>query len=134
GQIYIISGDSTGVVQSAQPNTWAYDPVANSWTDLTDGAPFPHPASGFAYGVIDNKLYVAGGRDANNQIINLTWEYDPVANTYTEKADEPDSFQDNVPGSAVASGLLWVFGGGSPFNGSDASNSAFPRTKPAIDV
>jgi N-acetylneuraminic acid mutarotase len=27
GQIYIISGDSTGLVQSAQPNTWAYDPV-----------------------------------------------------------------------------------------------------------
>ena len=84
---------------------------------------------GFAYAVINNKLYVAGGRDATNAVINLTWEYDPIANTYEQRADEPDSFQNNVPGSAVARGLLWVFGGGNPFNGAGASHSALPLTK-----
>ena len=134
GQIYIVSGYNTASVTSAQPNTWAYDPVANNWTDLTASAPFPHPAGGFAYGVINNKLYIAGGRDANVQIINLTWEYDPVANTYTQKADEPGSFQNNVPGSAVASGRLWVFGGGNPFAGVGAGNSALPPTKARSDA
>src|SRR6476660_158777 len=115
GKIYLISGYNAPAVSSAQPNTWQYDPVANSWTDLTGSAPFPHPAGGFAYGVINNKLYIAGGRDAGNMIIDLSWVYDPVANAYTQLADEPSTFQNNVPGSATASGLLWVFGGGSPF-------------------
>ena len=108
GKIYIISGYNTGALTSAQPNTWQYDPVTNTWTDLTVSAPFPHPAGGFAYGVINNKLYIAGGRDAASMVINLTWAYDPVTNTYTQLADEPGTFQNNVPGSAAASGLLWV--------------------------
>src|SRR5262249_245056 len=115
GKIYIISGYNAGDITSAQPNTWQYNPVTNAWTDLTPTVAFPHPAGGFAYGVINNKLYIAGGRDANNMIINLTWAYDPMTNTYTQLAPEPGAFQNNVPGSAAASGLLWVFGGGNPF-------------------
>ena len=61
GKIYIISGYNTGFVDSAQHRTWAYDPVANSWTDLTATVPFPHPAGGFAYGVINNKVYLLAG-------------------------------------------------------------------------
>src|SRR5947207_9088272 len=141
GKIYIISGYNTGQVTSAQPNTWAYDPVANTWTDLTGSLPFPHPAGGTAFGVINNKLYIAGGRDGANTIINLTWAFDPVAGTYTAEADEPGSFQNNVPGSAAASGLLFVYGGGNPFVGAEptkagltaangASKLAFPLSLP----
>ena len=90
---------------SAQPNTWQYDPVTNIWTDLTGTQPFPHPAGGMGFGVLNNRLYIAGGRDGANTVINLTWEYDPVAGTYTAKTDEPGTFQNNVPGSAAASGL-----------------------------
>src|SRR5437667_5506001 len=78
GKIYIVSGYNTGSVDSAQPNTWQYDPVADSWTDLTGTIPFPHPAGGFAFGVINDKLYIAGGRDAANQNISLNWEFDPT--------------------------------------------------------
>ena len=123
--IYIVSGYNTGTVDSAQPNTWQYDPGTDTWTDLTGSAPFPHPAGGFAYGVVNDKLYVAGGRDAANQIINLTWEYDPAANTYTQKTDEPGAFQNNVPGSGAAQGVLWVFGGGNPFTAANGSKAAF---------
>src|SRR5207249_985681 len=141
GKIYIISGYNTGQVTSAQPNTWSYDPVANTWTDLTGTLPFPHPAGGTAFGVINNKLYIAGGRDAANTIINLTWAFDPVAGTYTAETDEPGTFQNNVPGSAAASGLLFVYGGGNPFSGAEptkagltaahgASKLAFPLSLP----
>jgi N-acetylneuraminic acid mutarotase len=134
GRIYIISGYNSGVIASAQPNTWQYNPVTNTWTDLTASAPFPHPAGGFAYGVINNKLYIAGGRDANNMIINLTWAYDPVTNTYTQLAAEPGTFQNNVPGSAAASGLLWVFGGGNPFIGASAINNASRSNRLHVDL
>jgi len=123
GMIYILSGYNTGTVDSAQPNTWQYDPATDTWTDLTGTAPYPHPAGGFAYGVINGKLYTAGGRDALNLVINDTWEYDPVANTYTQRTDEPGTFENNVSGSAAASGSLWVFGGGNPFVG-DSKNKA----------
>ena len=134
GKIYIISGYNTGGITGAQPNTWQYDPATNTWTDLTATAPFPHPAGGFAYGVINNKLYIAGGRDAANMIINLTWAYDPVTNTYTQLADEPGTFQNNVPGSAAASGLLWVYGGGNPFIGASAINNASRSINPHINL
>src|SRR6266853_1125240 len=123
GKIYLISGYNTGQVTSAQPNTWSYDPGTNTWTDLTGTIPFPHPAGGFGYGVINNKLYIAGGRDAANLIIDLTWEFDPVAGTYTAKSPET-GFQNNAPGSGAANGLLWVFGGGSPFTGAHMAGAA----------
>jgi cell division septation protein DedD len=124
GKIYVLSGYNTGFVDSAQPNTWEYDPVTDTWTDLTGSLPFPHPAGGFAYGVINDKLYVAGGRDAANVIINDNWEFDPVALTYTAKAPEPATFQNNAPGSAAAQGLLWVYGGGNPFLGAGPTKAA----------
>ena len=77
GKIYLVSGYNTGTVDSAQPDTWEYDPVANAC--FTSKAMFPHPAGGMASGFINGVLYVAGGRDASNTVINLNWAYDPVA-------------------------------------------------------
>jgi hypothetical protein len=135
GKIYILSGYNTGFVDSAQPNTWEYDPVANTWTDLTATLPYPHPAGGFAFGVINAKLYTAGGRDANNLLINDTWEFDPVAQTYTQKANMPGS-QPNIPGSAVALDALFSFGGGNPFLASvpaSAANSVTDTRSPSTN-
>ena len=131
GKIYLVSGYNTGNVTSAQPDTWEYDPVANTFTSKAN---FPHPAGGFASGVINGKMYVAGGRDANNANINLTWEYDPVGNAWTQKADMP-GFQPNVPGGAVALNALFAFGGGDPFIGARSSSMAkdvFRSTKAAF--
>jgi hypothetical protein len=121
GKIYLVSGYNTGDVTSAQPNTWEYDPVANTFTER---ASFPHPAGGMAAGVINGHLYVAGGRDANDTIVNLVWDYDIAADTWTQKADMPGT-NNNARGSAVALDRLWVFGGGNPFaSGNDASATA----------
>src|SRR5437016_2886724 len=85
-----------------------YDPVMDTWTDLTGTTPFPHPAGGFAYGVINGKLYIAGGRDYADVVLNLNWEYDPAANVYIARADEPAQYGNNVPGSGVALNAIWV--------------------------
>jgi Kelch motif len=134
GMIYILSGYNTGDVRSAQPNTWEYDPGTDTWTDLTETLPFPHPAGGFAYGVINGKLYIAGGRDANNLVINDNWEFDPTIPAYASKAPEPGTFENNIPGSGAASGVLWVFGGGNPFVGGSASKAVYQSTDGAFDV
>jgi hypothetical protein len=130
GKIYLVSGYNTGTVDSAQPDTWEYDPVANTFTTKT---PFPHPAGGMGSGVIGGHLYVAGGRDASNTVINLTWDYNIAANTWTPKANEPGS-NNNVPGSGVASNNFWVFGGGNPFvgpRGETSSKAAFIKPSKA---
>src|SRR5437667_9176440 len=129
GKIYIVSGYNTGSVDSAQPNTWQYDPVADSWTDLTGTVPFPHPAGGMSYGVINNKVYIAGGRDPGGTI-NLTWEFDPSVPAYTARADMPGT-QPNQAAGAVALSALFVFGGGNPFlaPGSAATTAASAPSK-----
>ena len=71
--------------------------------------------------MVNGHLYVAGGRDATNTVIATTWDYDIAADTWTARANMLSA--DNVPGSAVISGKVWIFGGGNPFNGS----SALPR-------
>src|SRR5207253_1989868 len=79
----------------------------------------------------NDKLYIAGGRDANNANIFLNWEYDPVAQTYTQKADMP-WFQPNAPGSAVALDALFVFGGGDPFLAATKSSSSVNKIAPSL--
>ena len=118
GKIYLVSGYNTGFVDSAQPNTWEYDPVANTFTER---ALFPHPAGGFASGVINGHLYVAGGRDASNTVIDLVWDYNIATNNWAARSSMPSLT--NVPGSAVALGRLWVFGGGNPFSADKSSST-----------
>ncbi|MGC1323247.1 MAG: kelch repeat-containing protein, partial [Candidatus Udaeobacter sp.] len=74
---------------------------------------------GAGSGVVNGHLYVAGGRDATNTVIATTWDYDIAADTWTQRANLPSP--DNVPGSAVIGGKLWIFGGGNPFTGPGTS-------------
>ena len=98
-------------VGSATPSTWEYDPVANTFTER---APFPHPAGGFASSVINGYLYVAGGRDATNTVIQVVWDYDIATNTWTARISMPGT-QVDLPESGAALDKLWVFEGGAPF-------------------
>ena len=128
GKIYLVSGYNTGQVTSAQPDTWEYDPVANTFTSKLD---FPHPAGGMASGVINGHLYVAGEWDADNLIINLLWDYDIAANTWTARANMPGT-QTNVPGSGVALGRLWAFGGGNPFGSIETGSTTAAFARPLV--
>ena len=126
-KIYLVSGYSTGQVTSAQPQVWEYDPVTNTFN--TAKAPIPHATGGAAFGIINGHMYVAGGRDAANTVIALTWDYNIAADSWTAKANMPAA--ENVPGSAAALGKLWAFGFGNPFGPSPSAFSRFQcRTRP----
>ena len=118
GKIYLVGGYSTGNISPAFLQTWEYDPVANTFVTKTP-IPAANGFGGAGSGVVNGHLYVAGGRDATNTVIATTWDYDIAADTWTARANLPSA--DNVPGSAVIGGKLWIFGGGNPFSGSAAS-------------
>ncbi|MCX9024918.1 MAG: hypothetical protein OIN85_02345 [Candidatus Methanoperedens sp.] len=86
GLLYVIGG--TGGPSGATNAVEAYNPVTDAWAAL---APIPNPVYQDAIGVIDGKLYVAGGWNApisNIPIRNLQI-YNPLSNTWSAGADMP---------------------------------------------
>ena len=116
GKIYLAGGYNTASIDSAQTTTWEFDPVAGTYTQKAD---MPHGLGGAGSGFIDGKLYVAGGRDAANAILDTLYIYDPVTDTWSQGASMPQP--ENVPGSIVSAGSdcidckLYLFGYGNPF-------------------
>ncbi|HMA34116.1 MAG TPA: S-layer homology domain-containing protein, partial [Chloroflexia bacterium] len=133
GKIYLVGGYNTGQVTSAQASVWEYDPVANTFT--TTRMLLPHAVGGSGYGIINGHIFVAGGRDAANTVIGLLYDYNIAADTWTARA--PMLAADNVPGSAVVNGKLWISGGGNPFNRTTAAGLAAgeaPETTGATQI
>lgn len=65
-KIYLIGGLGTGFPPwVCTQDTFVYDPDTDSWVTK---APIPTPISDYASAVIDNKLYVIGGRDIGNMV------------------------------------------------------------------
>ncbi len=66
-------------------DTWAYDPAANTWTELSPSGNLP-PARGqsaMAYDPAAHRMIMFGGWNLDTDF-NDTWAYDPAANTWTE--------------------------------------------------
>ena len=86
---------STGVdtAETLLKDLWQYDPQLDSWTQKADlpGAA-RRDAVAFA---INGKGYVGTGMDNANALLGNKlkdlWEYDPLANAWTQKADFPGS-------------------------------------------
>ncbi len=70
-------------------DTWAYDPAANSWTELNPSGTLPPVRGGqaMAYDPLTQQLIMFGGFDQPGTGLvrfNDTWAYDLAANTWTE--------------------------------------------------
>jgi N-acetylneuraminic acid mutarotase len=103
-RIYIFGGARDNAVVA---DASYYDTAADSWTELP---PLPEAREHCTAGAIGEKLYVGGGRTHTiTQLLPKTWEFDPVAETYLEKA----AILTPRGGSAgaVLGGRLFVFGG-----------------------
>jgi N-acetylneuraminic acid mutarotase len=65
-------------------DTWAYDPIANTWTELKPaGTPPPGRSSKMAYDPTTERMILFGSAGQTGAL-NDTWAYDPVANAWTE--------------------------------------------------
>jgi N-acetylneuraminic acid mutarotase len=85
--------------------TFAYDPNNNSWVARASSH-YVHRGTA-AVGVINGKIYVAGGEGTPSQ--RELEVYDPVANTWTVKA--PMSVPRNHTAGGVINGKFYVVGG-----------------------
>lgn len=90
-----------------------YDPNTDTWTTK---APIPTGVYGAAVGVIDGKLYVAGGQAIVSEGFNIATlqVYDPATDTWTTKAPMP--FGSVGMAAGVIDGKLYVAGGMTPPN------------------
>jgi N-acetylneuraminic acid mutarotase len=94
---------------------WAYDPGANSWTELTADNAGPEPRSGANLWVDGNTAYVFGGITQFFQTKNDLWAYDLAAHHWTELI--PDGAAGSPPPRHIAAtgkpkqGRVTVYGG-----------------------
>lgn len=98
-----------------------YDPAANIWKRLAD---VPTPRTLATAGIIQDKLYVAGG-GAHDAPLAVLEVYDPKSNTWTSGASMPAPRAGCA--SAVLNGKLYVFGGVTKLDPLDTVESYDPR-------
>jgi N-acetylneuraminic acid mutarotase len=98
GKLYTFGGVSNAA--------FVYDPALNTWSPVAS-MNFQHGGTA-AVGVINNKIYVAGGNGGGMQQRELE-VYDPATNTWTNLA--PMSVARNHTGGGVINGKLYVVGG-----------------------
>ncbi|WP_431216377.1 Kelch repeat-containing protein [Puia sp. P3] len=80
---------------------WQYDPATNVWTQKANfGGPVRHAASGFSVG---GKGYIGLGQGDNylNPAYADFWEYDPVADAWTQKADYGGGKRESATGFSI---------------------------------
>ncbi len=139
GGVVARSGEQLG-------DTWAYDPVANTWADLDPSGTAPSARDSFAmvYDSVNQKILVFGGwSDSTGTHMNDTWAYDPAANTWTDLAptgDVPVVRGSHAMAYDPTQGKVILFGGvdgNTYFNDTwayDAVTNTWTNLSPAGDV
>lgn len=106
GRIYVMGGQFF----SSPIDTFSvvvFDPAANTWD--TDVAPLPVLAMGAAASAANGKIYFIGGSAHTGPFLSSVFEYDPVTDKWTKKADMPTPrFFLNT---AVVDGKVYALGG-----------------------
>lgn len=108
GKLYVYTpkNQTTG----GYPMLHRYDPATDAWVKLARPLRSVHrPAAG----VINGKLYLAGGRDYSSTSNKLD-VYDPATNSWATKASMPTARYDAagaVGGGSLLSQRLYVMGG-----------------------
>jgi N-acetylneuraminic acid mutarotase len=117
GQMVLFGGESlTGQFS----DTWAYDPVANTWTELkpTGKSPAPRTGAVMVYDPLSRRIIMFGGcRMGNTTYFNDTWVYDSAANVWTEldpagASPSPRFFTPLV--YVPSTNQIFMFGGSGP--------------------
>ncbi len=69
----------------------------------------PTPRYGFGTAVVNDKIYLMGGKDPSENVLSLVEEYDPLSDTWTQKADMPTPRYEAT--TAIYNNTIYVFGG-----------------------
>ena len=91
---------------------WSYDPAADSWIQKADfpGVVVPEVPLGFT---LDSQTaYIGGYTYEYDEGVNLWYQYDPVADTWTIKNPRPGTNPLTITSALVINGTGYVMGGG----------------------
>ena len=101
--LYVFGGSLGNNTATTSNDLWAFDAVAGTFTQLiVDGAvgsPAARSRACIAWNPVSQKLVLFGGdtRGATPTLLNDTWEYDPVGNSWT-----------NIPTANAPSARRWA--------------------------
>jgi N-acetylneuraminic acid mutarotase len=108
GDLLYVVGGWGRAGEGAVATTLVYDPAADSWSA---GADVPYRIAAAGYTVLDDKLYLIGGRSGEDSdtAVAAVSVYDPATDTWTRLADypEPASWQ----ACGAIDGLIYCAGG-----------------------
>jgi N-acetylneuraminic acid mutarotase len=112
-RIILFGGSDT----NARPlgDTWAYDPKANTWTELEPTGPAPSARAwhSMVYDPGTQRAFLFGGT-AEEKRLKDTWAYDPKANAWVElepEGDVPERRGNHGMVFDPAAGMVILFGG-----------------------
>ena len=105
GRIVVAGGGVGGDQAEATASVESFDPARGEWEGTT---PMPLPTRGSAFGVLDGKLFVAGGWSADG-VTQALQAFDPSTKVWEHKAPLP--FRLWGAASCVHEGVLYVIGG-----------------------
>lgn len=81
GKIYVFGGvDSTYDFSSAANSVYAYDPATNSWDTNITPAPTKRAFLSISPTVVNNKIYIMGGKSTPDDWSSEVEEFDPAGN------------------------------------------------------
>ena len=119
GKIYAIGGENEAAGEFGEISMAVvemYDPKTDTWQPKAD---MPTPRAGLATSVVDGKIYAIGGqkKEKLQRPIGFTYRltelptvemYDPVTDTWTQKADMPTPRSTRA---CVVDGKIYAIGG-----------------------
>src|SRR5258705_3080067 len=116
GKMYVIGGLEpleNGMGTRVSGRNEMYDPATNTWTERS---PMPTSRDHAFSGVVNNKIYVIGGRIGAGNIpatsnIDVVEEYDPATNLWGPIRDRMPTPRSGG-GAATHNGQIYVGGGG----------------------
>lgn len=113
GKLYVYGGISGGLTTSSpdRHDLWAYDPLENTWSDLTPDD-YPAPRSSAVFEVIGGKLYLHGGSltHQGGSHTDQLWRFDPSEGTWTLLSPNNPAPANTTHTGAVVDGKLYVHG------------------------
>jgi N-acetylneuraminic acid mutarotase len=116
GKFYLAGGLGDGF--QINQSLHVFNPATNTWATR---APIPSVQANGNFGVLNGKLYAAGGADEN--IVGTVWAYTPGTNSWASKAPLPTARYDAA--GVAAGGLFFVLGGSLPSGSPTDVNEAY---------